>query len=84
MLEYWNNGLKAHNFCVWIKGFGINFDCFSVNDDEKRPNILSFQLPGEAELSSLKGTSGKIVCVPIFYESCGIIPHKTEPLNVPA
>jgi hypothetical protein len=23
-MECWNNGLKTHNFCVWIKGFGIN------------------------------------------------------------
>jgi hypothetical protein len=31
MLEYWNNGLKTHNFCVWIKGFGINSYEFSMN-----------------------------------------------------
>jgi len=31
MLEYWNNGLKAHNFCVSIKGFWINSYEFSMN-----------------------------------------------------
>ena len=31
MLEYWNNGLKTHNFFVWIKGFGINTYEFSMN-----------------------------------------------------
>jgi len=31
MLEYWNNGLKAHDFYVWIKGFGINSNEFPMN-----------------------------------------------------
>ena len=40
-MECWNighevklcahNGLKTHDFCVWIKGFGINFHYFSMN-----------------------------------------------------
>ena len=27
-MEQW---AKTHNFCVWLKGFGINFHCFSMN-----------------------------------------------------
>ena len=30
MMESWS---KTHNFCVWIKGFGINFYSFSMNVD---------------------------------------------------
>jgi len=30
MLEQWNNGQKRITLC-WIKGFGINFQCFSMN-----------------------------------------------------
>ena len=30
MLEYWKNGLEAHDFSVWIKGFGINSFEFSM------------------------------------------------------
>jgi hypothetical protein len=24
-LESWNIGLKSHDFCVWVQGFGVNF-----------------------------------------------------------
>ena len=27
-MAWWS---KTHNFCVWIKGFGINFQCFCMN-----------------------------------------------------
>jgi hypothetical protein len=35
-LEYWNTGileywLKPHNFCIWVKAFGINFYDFSMD-----------------------------------------------------
>jgi hypothetical protein len=30
ILEEWNNGLKTHNFSVWIKVFRINFHSFSI------------------------------------------------------
>jgi len=43
MFEYWGYWVKTYDFCVWIKGFGINFDYFSINDAEKKPNIPSFQ-----------------------------------------
>jgi len=35
-LEYWNTAileywLKPHNFCIWVKAFGINFYDFSMD-----------------------------------------------------
>jgi len=69
MLEYWNNGLKAHDFCVWIKGFGINSYRFSMNvligsgDDYSfvaimaSPNEALSLLDGEKPLKAQNATS---------------------------
>jgi len=31
--KYWNIGLKSHDFGIGIKGFRVNFDCFTINVD---------------------------------------------------
>jgi len=69
MLEYSNNGLKAHNFCVWIKGVGINSYEFYMNvligsgDNSSFVAIMAFPnqalslLDGEKPLKAQNATS---------------------------
>jgi hypothetical protein len=51
MLEYWNIGLKSHDFCVEIQGFRVNFHHFTVDvhvwAGDDHPLMAMMALPHE-------------------------------------